>query len=1118
VGQLVSLSTRGSIPSRLGAVPSAVDTFVGRRAELEQLSAAFDAARAGRGSTWFACGAAGIGKSRFSEEAARVAAAHGSITLWGRCWEAGGAPAYWPWVQVLRSLLRGRDSATLRKTLGERRQSLAQLMPELADPTGGAGLQSDPQTARFALMDAVASTLCDVCADTPLFIVLEDLHAADPATITLLDFVSRQIDGSGAVILATYRPSEAQRSEIAEPLRRLAMGGHTLHLAPLSRDEIRGVLGGMLDHAPTPQVLDAWQHATDGNPLFLVEMCRWSLAKRGTIDDNVASSVPPTLRAAISERVATLPEATVRLLEAASVIGHEFRAALVAAVVDQPLAAVSDALAEAVDRDVLIETLPGQLRFSHILIREAIHGGLDEQRSEHLHRCVADALQQAGPERGPASQVAHHYFQAGPEARARAVTAAEHAAQRAAAQLAYDDAVDWYQRALTALRETDASEVTAASQRAAECRLLLGLGSSAISAGKSHVGKGACLEASRLARSMDDADLLAQAALTHGREFEFGMVDPELIGLLQEALDVLPQGPSSIRAQLLARLAAALQPATEPQQPIEMALAALEMARATANDEQLLLTLRSAGSALMDFALPEVRIGVNREHASLAERLGDRVEALRAETRLVFDYFEMGDPSSTAESIAACESKAEQLGYEHFRWRARGLSAMWAIWQGDFAKAAALQADARRLAEAAGDPNGPRCLVLQDFGIARLRGVGDLQRLRSELDRHTVESPMHRLLATVLPATLAVTLGREGAPWVDDVTGSCADILRYRDPWLLEMLASSCDLLDEPTVREAYSTLSHGRATFIHGGLAALTLCAPRDAALAKLAVALGDHTAAERHYRSALSQIEAADSPPLIAWTSYDLAKYLHERGGDRAEIRSLLEVAAEIAERCDMPGLTERVEQLRDRASAFRPSASAAPNTAQVPPSPAPNTALNSGRPAPHFELCRDGEVWSLSSGQQRWQLRDTKGLRWLSKLLAEPGREFHVLDLTCEGEAVDGGDNGAILDAQAKRQYAERIEALRAEETEAESFNDMERAHRARAELESLAQQLAAGLGMGGRERRSGSALEKARINVQRRLKDAVQRISRQDSALGRHLERSLQTGTYCSYQPE
>jgi hypothetical protein len=166
----------------------------------------------------------------------------------------------------------------------------------------------------------------------------------------------------------------------------------------------------------------------------------------------------------------------------------------------------------------------------------------------------------------------------------------------------------------------------------------------------------------------------------------------------------------------------------------------------------------------------------------------------------------------------------------------------------------------------------------------------------------------------------------------------------------------------------------------------------------------------------------------------------------------------------------------------------------------------------------LTRDGEVWSLGSGARRLQLKDTKGLRWLSRLLAEPGREFHVLDLAAEGEAVDGGDHGGILDAEAKRQYSERIATLRGEEEEALSFNDSERAHRARSELESLAQQLAAGLGLAGRERRSGSALEKARINVQRRLKDAVQRIAKQDSALGRHLERSLQTGTYCSYQPE
>ena len=81
----------------------------------------------------------------------------------------------------------------------------------------------------------------------------------------------------------------------------------------------------------------------------------------------------------------------------------------------------------------------------------------------------------------------------------------------------------------------------------------------------------------------------------------------------------------------------------------------------------------------------------------------------------------------------------------------------------------------------------------------------------------------------------------------------------------------------------------------------------------------------------------------------------------------------------------------------------------------------------------------------------------------------------------------------------------------------MNDPARAARARAEREALADELARGVGLGGRERVAGAAAERARVNVQRRLKDALDRIAAADPALGKHLARSIKTGTFCSYEP-
>jgi hypothetical protein len=144
-------------------------------------------------------------------------------------------------------------------------------------------------------------------------------------------------------------------------------------------------------------------------------------------------------------------------------------------------------------------------------------------------------------------------------------------------------------------------------------------------------------------------------------------------------------------------------------------------------------------------------------------------------------------------------------------------------------------------------------------------------------------------------------------------------------------------------------------------------------------------------------------------------------------------------------------------------------------------------------------------------------------LARLVAEPGRELHVLDLGGGGGAgaggpgIDTGDAGPVLDAEARTAYRDRYEDLEQEIAEAEADNDPARAEKARAEREALAEELARGVGLGGRERRAGAAAERARVNVQRRLKDALDRIAAADPELGRHLARSVRTGTFCCYEP-
>jgi hypothetical protein len=187
------------------------------------------------------------------------------------------------------------------------------------------------------------------------------------------------------------------------------------------------------------------------------------------------------------------------------------------------------------------------------------------------------------------------------------------------------------------------------------------------------------------------------------------------------------------------------------------------------------------------------------------------------------------------------------------------------------------------------------------------------------------------------------------------------------------------------------------------------------------------------------------------------------------------------------------------------------------------------------------RDGDYWTIRYDGVECRLRDTKGLHFLARLLARPGEEIHALELVSEGgaeppsqlpsapsaaAALDRlgmhsaglGDSGEVLDAQAKAAYKRRLRELDQEVEEARSIGDTARAARAEQEIELLAQQLAGAVGLGGRDRRAGSAAERSRMSVSRTIKTVIEKLREGHPVLGEHLEQTVKTGTYCSYCPD
>jgi len=188
---------------------------------------------------------------------------------------------------------------------------------------------------------------------------------------------------------------------------------------------------------------------------------------------------------------------------------------------------------------------------------------------------------------------------------------------------------------------------------------------------------------------------------------------------------------------------------------------------------------------------------------------------------------------------------------------------------------------------------------------------------------------------------------------------------------------------------------------------------------------------------------------------------------------------------------------------------------------------------RPAAHDNVFRrEGDYWSVMFEERTVRVRDLKGMRYLARLLADPGREFHVLDLVAAeaGEVAKVGkweaglsrsklgDAGEILDARAKDAYRRRLSEIEDDLEQATAIGDAERAAQADAERDFLVRELARAVGLGGRDRRAASASERARAGVTRAVRQAISRLAEHHATLGEHLDRTIRTGTYCAYMPD
>jgi len=589
--------------------------------------------------------------------------------------------------------------------------------------------------------------------------------------------------------------------------------------------------------------------------------------------------------------------------------------------------------------------------------------------------------------------------------------------------------------------------------------------------------------AAELAASADQAHPLVCLALAAPSRADFLDVDTGLVRLLELAL---PQAPDdSTKARLLARLAHELL-GDSSAGPRRRALAdqSLKLARDLGDPRVLAEVLDARLHALWDPDGAEDRLAAASEIIELARAAGDGTRERHGMFWRFVALMELARVAEAESALAAFHRAAAAAGDGQAVVMATARHAMLATLRGRFGEAARLIGEVAAEGRRAGLADTER-LVGSLYGeIAFYRDPADaipyvdqLQALARRLPGHFIEVNLAAWLALagrtedaqaemdrVLPAVLAGSGPRQ--------LGSAA-LLAF-------VAARTGDVSAGARLREALLPYQGRLAVF--GG--AVLCMGPVSFFLGLLATQLGllDEAVGLLDEATALAEKAGALPGLVLCMQATAEALNLRQAPGDQQKASACRAHAEAIASRLGAPGLLSRLASAQAQ-----------------------------------WSLRRDGTDWLLQAGPEQARLRDSRGLHYLRALLAAPGSEIPALDLVAGGPGLAATDTGPLLDAAARNAYRRRIRELDDELAAADRAGDSTTAGKAHQERQALIGELRRATGLAGRPRRATADAERARVNVTRTLRAAIDRITVASPIAGAHLTSSIRTGTLCRYQP-
>jgi tetratricopeptide (TPR) repeat protein len=590
-----------------------------------------------------------------------------------------------------------------------------------------------------------------------------------------------------------------------------------------------------------------------------------------------------------------------------------------------------------------------------------------------------------------------------------------------------------------------------------------------------------------LARELTgDQDPVVHLALRAAPAAAFLDVDQNLIRLLELAAE--RSSDDATRARVLARLARELLgDATAGPRRRALTDEALRLARGTEDPGTLAVVLDARLYALWDPGGAEDRLAAGSEIITLARAAGDDRRERQGQFWRFVALIELGRVAEAESALAAYAREAAAAGDAEAAVMVTARHAMLAALRGRLDEAARLAGEVARAAGRFGMPDKEAITgTLAGLVIAERGTVAEAESAVEYLLAAAVRQPGHLFEATA--ARILAEIGRtdEAAAELDRLLPRA---LAASGPRWVGALA------DLSVV--AAGTGNTGAAARLAGALApyrgrlvvwggANSTWGPVSHYLGLLAAATGQAGVAVGHFEEAIELEEQIGALPYLAHSLHGLAAALTARAGpgDAERAARAQSRARGIAERL---GLTHLLDRL--------------------------------ARPASEWSLTRDGDDWVLEAGGERARLRDGRGLHYLRALLAAPGRDIPALDLAAGGAGLAAGTRGTgpVLDAAAKDAYRRRLDALTAELDAADRAGDGAAAAGLEAERQALVGELSRAAGLAGRSRHTTGEAERARVNVTRTLRAAIERIAPAAPGAAAHLRASVRTGVACRYDP-